>query len=200
MRVITTEPSAAAVRRRAQIIKATIEVIAAEGYGRASFKRIAEHAGLSSTRLISYHFAGKEELIAALANEIMASIGRFMADQVDGHRTASARLKAHIEGLVAFIDTHREEMKALMAILLSGGLAYDADTDRRVISPVEEILRDGQASGEFGDFDPVIMATLVQRAVDGLPFLLESMPDLDCGHYARELVALFESGTARSAP
>lgn len=101
---------------------------------------------------------------------------------------------------MAFIDSHRPQMKALVEILLGGGLDYDADTDRRVVSPVEQVLRDGQAAGEFRDFDPVVMATVVQRAVDGLPFLLDSIPDLDCAHYARELVALFELGTTRSAP
>lgn len=172
-------------------------MIAEEGYGRASFARIAEQAGLSSTRLISYHFAGKDELIASAAREVTVSIGGFMAEQLRGHETATARLRAYLEGVVGYIDAHRAQMKALMAILLAGGLNYDADTDRRVVSPVEQILRDGQAAGEFGEFDPVIMATVVQRAVDGLPFLLESMPDLDCAHYARELVALFGAGTAR---
>src|SRR5699024_12126000 len=65
--------SPAAAARRTQIITATIDVIADEGYGRASFSRIAERAGLSSTRLISYHFAGKDELIAATAKDVMAS-------------------------------------------------------------------------------------------------------------------------------
>jgi len=173
-------------------------VIADEGYGRASFSRIAERAGLSSTRLISYHFAGKDELIAATAKDVMASVGTFMAEQLQGQESAAARLHAYIEGIVGFIDTHRAPMKALMAILLAGGLDYDAATDRQVISPVEQILRDGQATGEFGEFDPVIMATVIQRAVDGLPLLLGSMPDLDCTHYARELVALFRAGTVRS--
>ncbi len=198
MRVTSTGHSPAAAARRAQIVAATIEVIAEDGYARASFARIAEHAGLSSTRLISYHFAGKDELIAAAAKDVMTSIGAFMAERLDGHQTATARLRAYIEGVVGFIDAHRPQMKALMEILLGGGLDYHADTDRRVVSPIEQILRDGQATGEFGEFDPVIMATVVQRAVDGLPFLLESMPDTDCAHYARELIALFEAGTTRT--
>jgi len=42
------------------------------------------------------------------------------------------------------------------------------------------------------------MATAVQRAVEGLAFLLDSLPDLDCAAYGRELVTLFELGTRRS--
>lgn len=198
MRVNPPDRSPASTARRAQIVAATIQVIAEEGYGQTSFARIADRAGLSSTRLISYHFASKDELMTTVTNEVLGMIGGFMAERMQGQHSAAARLRRYIEGVVGFIDTHRTQMKALTAILLGGGMDYDADTDRAVVSPVEQILRDGQAAGEFTDFDPIVMATVVQRAVDGLPFLLESMPDLDCAHYARELIALFEAGTGGS--
>lgn len=183
--------------RRTQIVAATIEVIAEAGYAHTSFARIAERAGLSSTRLISYHFAGKDELIAAVAEDVMHSIGRFMAARIDAQPDAAAMLRAYIEGTAEFISAHRAPMKALLQILMGGGLNYDAATDRRAVSPVEQILRQGQQDGVFRDFDPMVMATVVQRAVDGLPFLLESVPDLDCQRYASELVTLFELGTSR---
>ena len=44
-------------------------------------------------------------------------------------------------------------------------------------------------------FDTAVMAATVQRAVDGIPFLLERVPDTDLGHYADELVALFDLAT-----
>lgn len=197
MQVTDVGRSPAATARRAQIITATIEVIADAGYGQASFSRIAEHAGLSSTRLISYHFAGKDELIAAAAGEVMASIGTYMAQRQQDQHDPPTRLRTYIEAAVAFIDSHRAQMKALVEILLAGRLDYDSHTDRRAVSPLEEILRDGQAAGDFRDFDPVVMATVVQRAIDALPFLLDSTPELDCGAYARELVTLFELSTAR---
>ena len=43
------------------------------------------------------------------------------------------------------------------------------------------------------------MAMAIQRAIDGLPFLLERYPDLDLETYARELVTLFSLATERSA-
>ena len=39
------------------------------------------------------------------------------------------------------------------------------------------------------------MATVIQRAVDGLPFLLTAQPDLDLKAYAAELVTTFELAT-----
>jgi AcrR family transcriptional regulator len=183
--------------RRSQIVAATIEVIAEAGYQQASFARIAERAGLSSTRLISYHFAGKDELIAAAAQEVVASIGQVMTQRVAQERTATGMLRAYIEGTVEFIDAHRAQMRALLEIFLSGDLRYDAADDRTVVGHVEAILRHGQAGGEFRDFDPTVVATAVQRAVEGLPFLLAAVPDTDCAAYARELVTVFELGTRR---
>ena len=56
-------------------------------------------------------------------------------------------------------------------------------------------MRAGQAAGEFRAFDPAVMATLVQRAVDGLPFLLDVRPDLDVAAYGREVVTVFDLAT-----
>ena len=176
---------------------ATVEVIAEAGYGQASFARIAERAELSSTRLISYHFADKEELMSAVAEDVIASISQYMTERLRPAETATARLNGYIEGTVEFIATNRAPMKALMEILLGGALHYDAERDQAVVSPLEAILRSGQAVGEFRDFDARVMAVAVQRAIDGLPFLLESVPDLDCAAYARELVTLFHLGTRR---
>jgi hypothetical protein len=75
---------------------------------------------------------------------------------------------------------------------------YDADSDQRAIGAVEQILRRGQDDGTFRTFDPFIMGSLVQRSVDGLPFLLETQSDLDLGVYAEELVETFDIATRRT--
>ena len=60
--------------RRAQIVDAAISTIAEVGYAKASFARIAERAGLSSTGLISYHFANRAELIAEVVDRVFGLI------------------------------------------------------------------------------------------------------------------------------
>jgi AcrR family transcriptional regulator len=191
----TENRSVTATARRSQIMAATVEVIAEVGYAQTSFARIADRAGLSSTRLISYHFAGKEELMSSVAEDTIASIGAYMTSRLSRLTDADAQLRAYIEGTVEYIAANRARMLALMDIFLAGALDYDAARDQIVVSPLEAILRRGQAGGLFRDFDPRVMAVVVQRAVDGLPFLLASTPDLDCVHYASELVSLFERAT-----
>jgi AcrR family transcriptional regulator len=181
--------------RRTQIVAAAIETIAEFGYARASFTQIAKGAGLSSTGLISYHFEGKEELIAEVVREVVGSIGRFMAERMRGAGHPRAALHAYIEGNCAFVAEHQTEMRALLEIFLNGGFAYGSAEERAALAPLEEILLAGQRAGEFRDFDVKVMGTLIQRAIDGLPFLLVNEPALDCAAYASEVVTAFDLAT-----
>lgn len=184
--------------RRAQIVTATIETIAELGYAGASFAQIAKRARLSSTGLISYHFASKEELMGQIAAAVFAEISAFMTAYMDGHADATAALHAYIQGTIMFIETHSNQMKALTEIFLHGGFPYDTATEQTVLSPIEQILRQGQERGEFRSFDTRVMATFIQRAIDGLPFLLAAHPDIAPKDYARELVTIVDLGVRRS--
>lgn len=184
--------------RRAQIVKAAIETIAELGFAAASFARIAERAGLSSTRLISYHFDGKDELVAEVAADVISSLGQFVGERMQHETTPAGALRTYLRANFEFTATHRIQMKALVAVFMSGGMRYEADS-AQTLSPIEAILRDGQASGAFRDFDAGVMAAVVQRCVEGLPLLLDSRPDLDPGAYADEVTTLFDLAT-RQAP
>jgi AcrR family transcriptional regulator len=189
-----TARSTAATARRAQILEATIEVIAEEGFARASFARIRERAGLSSTRLISYHFAGKAELVAALVEHVVAGIGEHVGARVMAAETPGERLRAYIEGVVGYADAHRAPMSALLQVVVSGawGDGRPAPSD---VSHLERILAGGQRTGEMRAFDTHVMASTIQRAVEAVPFQLEADADLDCTAYATELVELFDRAT-----
>ncbi|MCK2221315.1 TetR family transcriptional regulator [Actinomadura sp. ATCC 31491] len=198
MRVTSGGHTFTSTARRAQIVAATIDTIAELGYNQTSFARIAERAGLSSTRLISYHFAGKDELMAAVLADVLQRLARHMGERVDAARDARGRLRAYITGLVEFVAGHRPQMKAVMEIFLhpSGDLSsYGPGDDRDALGHLEAILRDGQERGEFRAFDPFVMATAIQRSMDGLPFLLQTRPDLDLEAYARELCVTFDLAT-----
>ena len=181
--------------RRKQIVQAAIETIAELGYTKASFAEIAKRAGLSSKGLISYHFASKEELVERIVLEVYSELRAFMTERLDAQPTAAATLRAYIEGNIEFAVARSAQMKALMDIFVSGGLAYDADNDSATMSPLEGILRQGQENGEFRDFDVEIVATSIQRAVEGPNFMLMRRPDLDLAAYSAELVTLFDLAT-----
>ena len=179
---------------------ATIATIAELGYHQSSFARIAERAGLSSTRLISYHFDGKDELIGQVIATIYGDLSAFMGRRVGAQTTPGAALETYIRSLVEYMRDHRDEMRVATEIFLNfrpegGSRAQDAATDLSTLAHVERLLAWGQESGEFGPFNRRVMAMAVQRALDGLPFLVEADPDADLDEYADELANLFARAT-----
>jgi AcrR family transcriptional regulator len=192
------ERSFTASARRAQIVRAAIETVADLGFPAASFARIAERAGLSSTRLISYHFAGKSELVAAMVTDVVSALGQFVGERVRDEVTPGNSLRAYLVANVEFTAAHRCEMKALLAIFTSGKFSFNALQQVDVLAPLESMLRAGQASGEFRSFDVTVMAAVVQRCIEALPFLLESHPHIDPDTYAAEITALFDLATRRA--
>ena len=186
--------------RRQQIVQSAIETIAELGYAKASLDRIAERAGLSSKGLISYHFAGKDELIGEVVSTIFRSIGRFMHDRVNAQTTATGALRAYIEGTIDYLDGNRHQMQALLEIFLghaagAGPMAGEKVATTPAFEHVERILVWGQESGEFRDFDVRAMAVAVQKSLEALPVLLRADPTLDLKMYAREFATLFELAT-----
>jgi AcrR family transcriptional regulator len=193
----TARPSLTEQARKAQIIAAAIETIATQGYERASFAQIAKRAGLSSTGLISYHFTTRKnldnEIVGAIFGRLAGHMGTAMANVPD----PQAALVAYIEGLIGFMKIEPFALRAMAGIVMHGGFDYDADAEREATSGISEILQWGQAEGVFRAFDIQVMATTIQRALDGIPLAQSTTPDLDLDTYARELVELFTLATRR---
>src|SRR3954453_13821781 len=137
--------------RRAQIVRAAIEVIAEAGYAKASFSRIAKHAGLSSTGMISSHFAGKDDLLAACVAEIEQVTGAFMQPRIDAALGHVAQLRAYVEANVELVGEHPAALRALIDIVKNGA-ARSAGVDGR-LALFEEHFRAGQEAGFFRPFD-----------------------------------------------
>lgn len=185
--------------RRAQIVAAAIDTIAELGYVKASFARIAERAGLSSTGLISYHFEAKKDLDWAIVEEIYGRLTRHMEAAMIGVAHPQAALEAYIEGLIGFMKTDPHALPAMLDVVMHGGFDYDAGSEREATAGLADILRWGQAEGVFRDFDVRVMATTIQRSLDGIPLAQAVDPDLDLDSYARELVELFTLATRKHA-
>jgi AcrR family transcriptional regulator len=192
-----TRPTLTEQARRAQIVAAAIETIAELGYTRASFTQIAKRAGLSSTGLISYHFASKKDLDWEIVKEIYDRLTRHMTTAMTGVPDPQAALVGYIQGLIGFMKIDPHALRAMLAIVLHGGFGYDADSEREAVSGIDEILRWGQAEGVFRPFDVQVMATTIQRSLDGIPLAQSTNPDLDLDAYARELVELFTLATQK---
>jgi AcrR family transcriptional regulator len=182
--------------RRAQIVRAAIEVIAEAGYAKASFSRIAKHAGLSSTGMISYHFAGKDDLLAACVAEIEQVTGAFMQPRIDAATGHVAQLRAYVESNVALVGEHPAAVQALIDLVRNAGSRSDAVTGRLAL--FEEHFRTGQAAGAFGRFDARTAALAFTAGLDAVvataAAAVPGPTELD--RLGRELADLYVRATA----
>lgn len=195
-----TKPTFTETGRRAQIVAAAIDVIAEIGYHRASFAKIAEHAGLSSTGMISYHFDGRDDLMREVVAEVMRLAEGYIRPRIEAHESYAARLRASIEGNLDLFAEYPKHLSAITEILanLRGGdpgmVAFLDTTEANLAVQVEQ-LRKAQRTGEFCDFDPWVMMRAIRAAIDDVVRRATHDPDLDVRAAGRELADLFDRAT-----
>jgi AcrR family transcriptional regulator len=187
--------------RRKQITAAAIETLAELGYARASFAQIAKRAGLSSPGLISYHFANKDELIEQVVAEVYATGGAVVRPHTDAAATATDTLRSFVAGSIAFYDTHRSHMRALMQVLNGHPEARERwfdEPNAAELDGLEEVLVRGQRDGEFREFAPRAVAVIIRDLLSSALLRLLVTPDLDVAGYTRELVDMCQFAVKRS--
>ncbi len=192
--------------RRAQIIGCAIEVLAERGYANASLAAIAERAGVSKG-VISYHFAGKAELLEQVVRAVYAAGADYIRARTGTEQTAPAMLAAYLRSNLEFIRDHPQHMAAITEIILNvrsgeGVLRFAGGREgiQTVLESVQAILRTGQRDGEFGDFDTRIMAWTIRGAIDGVNQQRALDPGLDFETCIRELTGLFDRATRPGKP
>jgi AcrR family transcriptional regulator len=186
--------------RRAQIVRSAITTIADVGYAQASFARIAERAGVSAA-LISYHFAGKTDLIDQVVTDIVDSMRAAIEAGADSAASYRDALRAVVAGQVRYFAEHSAETLALAAIRAASepGIADSAWTQRiRSLAEIEEMLRAGQAAGEFRPFPVGMMAATILAALEAIPAELRRTPATGVEVYATELATALDLATRSS--
>jgi TetR/AcrR family fatty acid metabolism transcriptional regulator len=182
--------------RRAQIVAAAIEAIAELGYVNASLARIAKWAG-TSKGVITYHFAGKEDLIKEVVAQLYAQSEAYMTPKIAAQPDGASMLRAYVESNLAHMRDHRNHLLTVLEIALNargedGNRLFDEATLDTGVQTLAEMIVRFQATGEFRpDFDPRVMAVTIREVIDAVPRRMARDPDLDLDHYGREIAALF---------
>lgn len=184
--------------RRTQIVSATIETLADEGYLKASLSQIAKRAEIS-TSLIPYHFKDKDELMEQTVSEISHGWTRFVQEQVAQGTSAREKLHIYIESNLAYMGTRPKHFLALLEIVFNvrnkdGSLRFMVDEEDPSLMPLQQLLGEGQETGEFRMFDARNMAIAIRGTIDQyLGQMNPSRPDLDS--YITDLIDLFDRAT-----
>ncbi|MGH3626478.1 MAG: TetR/AcrR family transcriptional regulator, partial [Sciscionella sp.] len=102
--------------RRAQIVRCAIEVIAELGYAGASLAQIAKRARISKG-VISYHFAGKDDLLGQVVTQVYTEGAEFMGEALATTETALQTLRVYLATNLDYIKNHRRSIAAVTEIL-----------------------------------------------------------------------------------
>jgi AcrR family transcriptional regulator len=187
--------------RRRQVIGAAIETVTAVGYGQASLARIAEQAEISKS-VISYHFANKDELLEQVVIQVMDDWAAFMQPFLDAETTPTGRLAAYIRSRLAYMRDNQSRLVAVAEIVVNhrgpDGKPVFAERDAAPVTELVELLRSGQQSGDFREFDPVVLAMTITQGVDGAQTYWADHPGTDLTAYGEELVTLFGLATQQT--
>jgi len=184
--------------RRAQIVEAAIETVAEVGYENASLSRIALRLGISKG-VISYHFAGKDDLIAEIVSQVLQEARADMQPRIEAQTTGPAMLRTYIESNLEFMRDHPKQLSAVVEIVraaIAGATSPFTGTPADgAVQFLAELLARFQTAGDFRtDFDPSAMAIAIRAVIDALPGRL-AHPTFDIDQYSREVVAIFDRAT-----
>lgn len=171
---------------------ATIDVLADRGYPSTSLGAIASHLGVSKG-IISYHFAGKAEVLSEVVASVLAEAEQAMVPELRAARSYSEALDRYLQANLAFISAHRRDVLA-MAEVLSSDRQILAEFSRRQDSAVEalaEIIQGGIEAGEFAAIPVRSSAIALRAAIDAATGLLRADPEADVERYGADLRALF---------
>ena len=183
--------------RRAQIVAAAIETLAEVGYANTSLARIAARLGISKG-VISYHFAGKDDLIAEIVSQVLQRAWAYIQPRIEAQTTGPEMLRAYIESHFEFMRDNPNQLSAVVEIVratIAGAKSpFTGDRDGAV-HMLAELLTRFQAAGDLrADFDPNAMAIAIRAVIDAAPGRLAD-PAFDIDQYAREAVTSFDRAT-----
>ena len=183
--------------RRAQIVEAAIETVADVGYANASLARIAVRLGISKG-VISYHFSGKDDLIAEIVRQVLQRARAYMQPRIEAQTTGPEILRAYIESNLEFMRDNPNQLSAVVEIVratIAGAKSPFTGNRDGAVHILAELLARFQAAGDFrADFDPNAMAIAIRAVIDAVPGRLADTA-FEIDQYARELVAIFDRAT-----
>jgi AcrR family transcriptional regulator len=183
--------------RRAQIVDAAIETVAEVGYANASLARIGVRLGISKG-VISYHFAGKDDLIAEIVSQVLQRARAYMQPRIEAQTTGPEMLRVYIESNLEFMRDNPNQISALLEIVratIAGAKSPFSGSRDGAVHILAELLTRFQAARDFrADFDPHAMAIAIRAVIDAAPGRLAD-PSFDIDQYACEAVTIFDRAT-----
>lgn len=186
--------------RREQIIGGAIVVLSEKGYGATSLAAIAEQLGVSKG-VISYHFAGKAEVLTEVVRNVLDKAEEWMSPQIADAGSFTEALHRYITSNLTFLDSHRVEVFALTEVLANArvvpGVAETfGRSQQEAIAALESLFAGGRKAGEFGDVSARVAAISLRAAIDAVTGLIRDDATFDLTGFGAQLARLYARAIA----
>lgn len=182
--------------RRAQIIAATITLVAERGHAETSLSRIAQAAGVAKGTVV-YHFTTKDAVLAAAYQQVLTSLVTHVAERVEAVPIRQAP-EAYVRAMLEHLTGHPEHARTIVQV----GLAAAANGDRvrppgqQRWAPLAALLGEAVASsGRSVNTDKLrTLAVLVGGMIDAVVAEFLDDPTYDADAAAKQIVDLLNHG------
>jgi AcrR family transcriptional regulator len=139
--------------------------------GELSLRELARQVGVSHAAP-RRHFAGKQALLDALAEDGFERLGAELRAALNGVEGFEPRLRAFAHAYVRFATQHA----ALLDLMFAGKHRPDAadslrDAADRAFEPPMALIAEGQAAGDIVAGDPIEVGTVAFATLQGLASL-----------------------------
>ncbi len=184
--------------RSGELVAAARAVIAREGYGGATLRKVAEEAG-ATTGAVSYYFENKEAMVLAVAESLFDEFDAWLLAHGD-----ACDPKSLCNSLITWTTLGGSEAWLVCLQLLVGArgdaalAAVIARRDARFMANLTKLLERGQAQGLIRrDFPADVLADQLSAMGDGWALTYPLEPERFARGRIRHLV---DSAAAMLAP
>ncbi|HLM44029.1 MAG TPA: TetR/AcrR family transcriptional regulator [Myxococcaceae bacterium] len=182
---------------RHALIEASLALISEEGFSALTLREVARRAGV--THAAPYrHFADKEALLAAVAEEGFRTMSAQMRERMDRETGPTQRLAACGVAYVLFAIQHPAHFRVMFGPHFTGRVDHEALAKEggNAFGLLVQSIVEGQKAGELREGEPMPLALMSWSLVHGLASLLvdgKLRKVLEGGPQAEEL-AVFQTG------
>lgn len=190
-------PSFIEQARRAQLIDATVALVARHGYAGTSLARIAEAAGISKATVL-YHFPSRDAVVRAAYGSVIETLTTHVGAAV-APASGAAAVEAYIRSLVGFLHDKPERARVITEVIVGDDEVTDTPGSAGRWRPVADLIRAAQAAGDYReDADPRVTAIMVNGAIDGIVAERLADPGFDTPAAAEQLIRMLRGAMSRT--
>jgi AcrR family transcriptional regulator len=160
---------------RERILTTATSLFVEHGYDGVAMREISEACGITKAALY-YHFSGKAELLSEIFDAYLDEMAVVISAGVANGGTAEAQLRRVVRSMFAVPVERRAILRLAMhdvgSLEAEQRAAFGAAYRAKFIGPLQALVADGVARGEFVEKDPELIVWMLLGMV--YPFFAPS--------------------------